>query len=265
MLLVPLGTNGFFSTGARQTMSFLALADGTAVLLDAGTGVARLLDPSLRERLATCETLDILLTHYHLDHVAGLAYLSAVWPGGAVRIHAPAPPLVDGDPSALERLIGPPLFPKGLYDFGLPLEIRRYAADSMTLAGSPVRLRRQDHPGGSVGVRWGDLAYCTDCRIDEGSAAFVDGVDLLLHEVWVTAAEEAAGSPREGHSTVEEVAELAARAAVGRLAPVHHRPGRTDEELAFMRRRLADLSGVEVIEAREGEVLTACFRPATDD
>lgn len=253
MPLIPLGTNGFFPTGGRETMSFLAIVDETAVLLDAGTGVARLLEPSIHPRLVACERLEILLTHYHLDHVVGLAYLSAVWPGGPVRIHAPEPPLVDGDPSALERLVSPPLFPKRLTDLGVPLEILPYAADRMTLAGRPARLRRQDHGGGSVGVRWGELAYCTDCRIDEGSRAFVEGVDLLLHEVWVTAAEEASGAPRDGHSTVEEVGELAAAAGVRRLAPIHHRPGRSDEELTAMRHRLAGFSGVEIVEAREGQ------------
>ena len=252
MTLIPLGTNGFFPTGGRETMSFLALVDDTAVLLDAGSGVARLLEPSIRSRLVAAERLEILLTHYHLDHVVGLAYLSAVWPGGPVRIHAPGPPLVDGDPSALDRLVSPPLFPKRLGDLGFPLEIETYAGDSLELAGRTAHVRRQDHGGGSVGVRWGQLAYCTDSRIDEGSRPFVEGVDLLLHEVWVTAAEEASGARREGHSTVEEAAELAAAAGVRRLAPVHHRPGRTEEELHSMRRRLADLSGITVVEAREG-------------
>ncbi|MDX1631068.1 MAG: MBL fold metallo-hydrolase [Thermoanaerobaculia bacterium] len=250
--LIPLGTNGFFPTGGRQTMTFLILEEETALLLDAGTGMARLLEEKLRPRLLTYDRLEILLTHYHLDHVVGLSYLPAVWKEGPVRIHAPGPPLVDGDADALERLVGPPLFPKELQDLPFPVEIRSYATDTLDLAGEPTRFRRQDHSGGSVGVRRRSLAYCTDCRVDEGSTHFVRGVDLLLHEVWVTEGEAAAGDPRDGHSTVEEVAEVARTAGVSRLLPIHHRPGRSDHELLAMRRRLEELSGAEVLEGREG-------------
>ena len=254
MELIPLGTNGFFSTGGRQTMSFLALDGETAVLLDAGTGVGRLLEGQLASRIAGCGRLEIFLSHYHLDHVAGLAFLSAVWGGGPVRILAPGPPLVDGDPSALDRLVAPPLFPKGLSDLSFPVEIRPYTED-LELAGRPARVRRQDHGGGSVGLRWNGLAYCTDCRVDGGSAPFVRGSDLLIHEVWVTDEEAEDGANRDGHSTVGEVADLAAEAGIRRLLPVHHRPGRTDEELARIRTLLADRSGIEVLATGEGEAL----------
>lgn len=250
--LIPLGTNGFFPTGGRQTMTFLLFEEDRAILLDAGTGTSRLLDERIRPRLLGHDRLEILLTHYHLDHVVGLSYLPAVWQAGSVRIHAPGPPLVDGDPRVLDRLVGPPLFPKGLDDLPFPVEISPYSAETLHLAGTPTRFRRQDHSGGSVGVRRGSFAYCTDCRVDEATVPFVEGVDLLLHEVWVTEGEAAAGDPREGHSTVEEVAEVVRAAGVARLLPIHHRPGRSDEELTTMRRRLEELSGAEVLEGREG-------------
>ncbi|MGH7338266.1 MAG: MBL fold metallo-hydrolase, partial [Myxococcota bacterium] len=102
--LLPLGTNGYFPTQGRQTMSYLLVATGAAssagsgagssagsraaLVLDAGTGLGRLAEPELAELLAPIERLDILLTHYHLDHVVGLSFLPGIWSGRAVRIFA---------------------------------------------------------------------------------------------------------------------------------------------------------------------------------
>ncbi len=252
--LIPLGTNGFFPSYGRQTMSFLLLLDDRrAVLLDAGTGVARLAETAIATRLANFESLDIVLGHYHLDHVVGLTYLSTVW-GRPARIHAPAPPLVDVEPAiALGRLVGPPLFPIALDRFPVPIEVRAYSG-SFELAGRTVGVRRQNHPGGSVALRIDDaLAYVTDTVADPESATFAHGVDLLLHEVWASD-EEARAKPFlvAGHAAVGPVLEIAERASVSRLMPVHHHPSRTPDELAAFLAEVCRRSPVEVIIAEEG-------------
>lgn len=254
MKLVPLGTNGYYPSHDRHTMSHLVVADGVALLLDAGTGVARLAEDRVRDHLEGIEVLDLLLTHYHLDHVVGLSILPGVSPERPVRIHAPGKPLVDADPAeALCRLISPPLFPIPLSEFPMAVELERLTGESATIAGLEVRLRRQEHPGGSVGVRLGDaLAYVTDTVADDASAELAAGVDLLLHEVWAEAGGQAAGT---GHSAADDVARIAVRAGVRRLMPVHHHPGRSRADLERMAVELARLAeGVEVVLPEEGRV-----------
>ena len=107
--LLPLGTNGYFPAHGRQTMSYLLTMPGAALLLDAGTGLGRLIEPEVRNHVESLERLDILLTHYHLDHVVGLSYLPGVLGTLPVRIHAPVPPLVALGSEALDRLLSPPL------------------------------------------------------------------------------------------------------------------------------------------------------------
>lgn len=256
--LVPLGTNGFIPTFGRQTMSFLVLAPGGALLLDAGSGVARLAEERVCGLLAPYERLDIVLTHYHLDHVVGLSYLTALWRGRPVRLFAPAPPLVDGTPEeALGRLVAPPLFPLTLSTLPLPVEVVTVTGGGpVEAAGLELRFRRQDHPGGAAGVRVGDLlAYATDTTADDGTAAFAAGVDLLLHECWATDAEAAADpAANRGHSAVGGVARVARAANVGRLLTVHHHPLKRDAELARMAAAVAEQSGVETGVAEEGMV-----------
>lgn len=254
MRLVPLGTNGYIPSHGRQSMAFLVLLDEAAILLDAGTGVARLLEPEIEALLEGYDALDLVLTHYHLDHVVGVSFLPGVWPTRPVRIHAPGPPLVETDPAeALCRLIHPPLFPIPLPEYPMAVELERLTGERAQVGGLEVRLRPQEHPGGSVGVRLGDaLAYVTDTVADDATADFAAGVDLLLHEVWLGPGGEAGTT---GHSAADDVARIASRAGVPRLMPVHHHPrcSRSDlERLATELSRLAP--GVEVVLPEEGRV-----------
>ena len=254
LTLTPLGTNGFIPTHGRQTMSYLVRHGEEALLLDAGTGLARLLVPPLAGALAGCARVELLLTHYHLDHTVGLSYLTALFPRTPVRVWAPAPPLVDGNPAdGLGRLIAPPLFPIRLEEFPAGVEVVPYAGEELEVAGLRLRLRRQRHAGGSVGVVVeGRLGYLTDCEVDEGSADFARGVELLLHELWVSDEEAAAGAQRRGHSTVGEVARLADECGAATLMPVHHHPTRDPEALAALVERLASLTRARVVLPEEG-------------
>ncbi len=252
---IPLGTNGFFPSFGRETMSFLVIADDRALLLDAGTGVGRLAEPELAKRLASCERLDVILTHYHLDHVVGLSYLPALWQKG-LQVHAPQAPLVDAPARAsLERLVSPPFFPKTLAAHEPPVVVVPYAARDLVVGPFELRLRRQRHAGGSVGIRIGsNLAYVTDSEVDEGTLDLAGGVDTLLHEVWWTDAEAAAaGFAPNGHSWAGGVADLANRAGVRCLSPVHHHPRRGPAEIGALARDLAAASVCDVRLAREGQ------------
>lgn len=256
MKLYPLGTNGYIPSHGRHTMSFLLVEADRALLLDAGSGVSRLLEPQVVGALAGVGLLEVLLSHYHLDHIIGLSYLPGVWRGRAVRIHAPAPPLVDGDAaSGLARLLGPPLFPQRPDQWPLALEIVEYTEATLEIAGFRLQLRRQSHPGGSVGMRIDDLlAYTTDTTVDPATAELARGVTLLLHEVWWTGAELAAAPDASGHSSAEAVAELAAQAEVARIAPVHHRPDRSAADLAAIRDLMREaVPGLDVLDLREAE------------
>jgi len=239
MRTVPLGVNGYFPSFGRQTMSFLVLAGEDALLLDAGTGVSRLIEPAIRELLAPCAALNILLSHYHLDHIVGLSYLPGVWWDRPVYVYGPAVPLVDAEPEdAFDQLLFPPVFPTPWRAFAGPLEVRPVREEELRIGGLELRLWRQDHPGGSIGVRIGDeLAYLTDTTVGDANVERVRGVKVLLHELWFTD-EEARTQGLRGHSSFSAVRDFAKAAAVGTLLLVHHHPGRTNEEVEVLCARM---------------------------
>lgn len=253
--IVPLGTNGFIPSFDRHTMSVLVLSEGDALLLDAGTGVARLLEPRIVELLEPYERLNILLSHYHLDHVVGLSYLLGAWRRGRVRIYAPGRPFVEADPEdALGQLLRPPLFPLRLRDFPVPVEVIPVTGEHLQVGALSVQLRTQKHPGGSMGIRIADtIAYATDTAVEQATAAFVHGVRLLMHEVYYADGEvEEERAAREGHSFAGEVARIAGEAGVERLMPIHHHPLRSDAELRRLAREMALRAEIEVIVPEEG-------------
>ncbi len=257
MRLVPLGTNGFMPSFGRQTMSFLLLTSSEAILLDAGTGVARLLEQPIIDLLSPYDRLNVVLSHYHLDHVVGLSYLSGVWTRGTVRIYAPGRPFVEAVPEqALGRLLRPPLFSLALQGSPTAVEVVTVTRDDVRIGTLSIRLRAQEHPGGSAGIRIGDtIAYITDTIVEHATETFVQGVGFLLHEVWLTDSEaESDDVERSRHSYASGVAEIAMRAKVDRLVPVHNHPKRSDAGILKLAQGMKDVSGIEVVVPEEGRV-----------
>jgi ribonuclease BN (tRNA processing enzyme) len=258
MRLIPLGSNGFIPTFDRQTMSFLLLAGADALLIDAGSGVGRLLEPQIARLLQPFATLNIILSHYHQDHTAGLAYLPEAWTQGRLRIYAPAPPFVAAEPEpTLHRLIEPPVFTTASFaDYPTPVEIIPLREPMIQIGNLSLRLRPQEHPGGSMGIRIGDtLAYCTDTTLDQQTIAFAKGVHLLLHAVWRTDAEVAGDEEALAKSTYGSgVIKIAQAASVRRLMPIHHHPRRTNGELQQLGRDLQGMTGIKVTMPEEGTI-----------
>jgi ribonuclease BN (tRNA processing enzyme) len=253
MKLIPLGTNGFFPSLGRETMSFLVLTEDEAILLDAGTGVGRLIEPEIAKLVRGYDRLNIFLSHYHLDHCAGLAYLPGVWKGTRVVIHGPAPPFAKTTPDeALGRLLDVP-FSAPLEAFPFDVEVVPVSTPSMTLGGSAMSFRGQKHWNGSMGIRIGnDITYVTDTVVDDGTVDLAKGVKLLLHEVWMTDDEFRADKfGATQHSYVSGVARIAKAADVGRLMITHHQPKRVAAEVADMARGIEKLAEREVMVPEE--------------
>ena len=215
MILHILGTSGYHPSEQRQTACLMLPEAG--IVLDAGTGFFR-----VREHLAT-PTLDILLTHAHLDHVVGLTFLlSTLWEKTIERV------TVHGEAAKLaairEHLLNEQLFPAPL-----PCQWQALAAGGLHLGPVRVTWFPLEHPGGAVGYRldWPDrsLAYVTDTTA-EPTAGYVNairGVDLLVHEGNFRD-DQAAWAVKTGHSCTSAVAEVAKTAGVRRLLLVHFNP-----------------------------------------
>lgn len=223
MVLTHLGSGGWMPDDERETSAHLVTCGESAVLLDAGTGTRRLVtSPGV---LGGVRRLDVVLSHFHLDHVVGLGYLDALQ-GVEVRIWGPGRQLY-GTPTRelLDRLLAPPLLRA---DPTAELEVLELGPGAVELWVSTAHIRRQDrHTAPSLAVRLDDhLVYCTDTEHDPENAYFAAGASVLLHEAW-----GARGPVGVGHSSATEAAQVAAAAQVERLVLVHLPPGRQQRPL----------------------------------
>jgi ribonuclease BN (tRNA processing enzyme) len=218
--LVILGGGGWFPAHGRHTACAILRNGEHALMIDAGTGVGRLVErPDLLEGVTQ---LDIVLTHFHLDHVAGLAYLPAVGVCQNTTIWAPGR-LLYGTASEvlLDQVSHEPFHPVPLED--QDIAVRDLPAEEVELGGIRIGLRRQDrHSAPTLALRFEDtLAWITDTAYDEASASFAAGCTLLAHEAWFTA-----DAPRNEtiHASAEQAASVAEDAEAEQLLLMHLPP-----------------------------------------
>ena len=241
MRLTLLGTQGWIPTGARETTCF-AVEDGDRLLVfDAGTGLRRFIAPPWRSLVERCAEVHLFLTHYHLDHVCGLAYLQAAFPQRRVVVHAPDASVTGVDPeAALTGLIRAPYSPRHWRE--LPeVELHPLRDGVSEIAGHRVAIRAQTHSDVSVAYRLEDvLAVATDTAADPATATFAAGARVMLHEAWYLNTIPGPEMPvalRAGyaaHSEALAVARLAAEAEVSRLVLVHLNPLEDEASYATM-------------------------------
>jgi len=207
------------------------------LLIDAGTGVQRLVEqPGLLEGV---KRLDLVLTHFHLDHVVGLSYLPAlplrptIWGGGQSLSGTPTTAILD-------RLLDHPLFAARADT--LAEAIHEVPAEDFEAGPFAISTRIQRrHTDPTLAVRVGDLlTYCTDTAADEGNVGFAEGSSLLLHEAFYAAA----STEDETHTAAGEAGRIAREADVTSLVLIHVNPlERSEGELSrFARAEFANAS-----------------------
>jgi ribonuclease BN (tRNA processing enzyme) len=215
-----LGGGGWFPAHDRHTACALLREGDSAIVIDAGTGVSRFVEQP--ELLAGITRLDILLTHFHLDHIAGLAYLPALGLCEQTTIWGPGQLLYETPTRQLLSLVSrQPFHPVPLEQ--QDIDVRDLPAGEVELGGVTIASRRQDrHSAPTLGFRFGDvLTWITDTAYDPDSARFAEGSEMLAHEAWFL---DAAPRNPEIHSSATQAAQVAEQAAVSRLVLLHLPP-----------------------------------------
>jgi len=242
-----LGTGGWTPHHNRQTTSIALAGAPTLVILDAGTGIGRLLDPALAPLISGCNRVCIILSHFHLDHTVGLSVLPGLFFGRQVRIYGPGPACSShGTADMLRRLIGPPLFGLPLDKFPMDLEIHDLAPGVNDVGdGVSVTVRVQPHVDPSIGIRLDRqrVAFVTDTACADETVDFIEGCTVLLHDsfyddedmVRLSATPEGTIRLRE-HGDASGVADIARRARVERAYLIHVNPEYPPDRVEAMHR-----------------------------
>jgi ribonuclease BN (tRNA processing enzyme) len=217
------GTAGYHPSEHRHTSCYYI--PELSLLLDAGTGIFRLTAELLADPR---ESVDIWLSHAHLDHVVGLTFLldtMAVTTLKRVRVFGEAAKL-----QAIRDLIYHDLiFPVEptiefieLPDSASPFLVSGYRDYS-------VQWLPLEHPGGAVGyvIEYAGkrLAYITDTTAypDSQYIPALRDLDVLLHECNF-GDEHQALAEKTGHSWLSAVVGVVERCRPTQTQLIHHNP-----------------------------------------
>lgn len=247
-----------------NTSCLVIEADGTVLILDAGTGI-RPLGSDLLARGVREATL--VLTHTHWDHMNGFPFFEPAFRED-FRLRVLAGHLT-GTPGGVRAVLAgqmaQPMFPVPLEAMRADLSFLDFEAGETFDAGGGLRLRTAplNHPNGATGYRveYGGRALCyvTDTehrpgRPDENILSLIDGADLVVYDSTYTD-EEYPAHVGWGHSTWTEGVRLCRRANAKRFAIFHHDPSHEDDTMERIERDAArELEGT--FAAREGQTLT---------
>lgn len=216
--VIVLGSASAVPDATHENTHILAESGSRVVLVDCpGNPMLRMEQAGIDSKRLT----DIVLTHFHPDHVSGFgSLLMSLWLLGRKE-----PLYVYGLQATIERAQKM----MELYDWEqwpkfYPVHFVTIPAEERALVIDGADLRILASPGKhlipTVGLRFefnggGVLAYSCDTEPCQAIRRLADGADVLIHE--------STGSS-VGHTSPEKAGEIASQAGVGALYLIHYPP-----------------------------------------
>jgi phosphoribosyl 1,2-cyclic phosphodiesterase len=213
----------------------------TLLILDAGTGIRELGDDLLARADRVPDGAPpleafILISHFHWDHVQGIAFFAPAFVKGA-RFHVYG--VADTQRNialTLRNQLAKPNFPLTCDDFAAHFSFHDIEPGRLISIGdASVTTATLNHPGGSYAFRiehgGRSFVYASDTehldRIDGDLLGLASKADVLVYDGMFSPDQYVGlwdNTPRKnwGHSTWEAAVEVARAAEVGELILFHH-------------------------------------------
>ena len=229
--------------GGNTSCVELELADGSTLIIDAGTGI-RSLGVGIAKSLPK---INILLTHLHLDHIQGLMFFAPCFRSDSeITIWGPSSPEASLE-ERIARYISAPLSPVEVRELPCEVNFRDTPPSEWELGPVKIRAEAVTHRGPTLGYRITDgdgttLTYISDhepglgAPLDSLEPEWISGFDLaresdlLIHDCQYTDAEYP-DHVGWGHSRLSDALTFASRVEARRLLCFHHDPLHSDDFL----------------------------------
>ncbi len=253
------GSRGSISVSGKQYIKYggdttcieITAKTGETIIIDAGTGMRRL-GHSLIER--DIKRYYLLFTHAHWDHILGIAFFRPL-------LYSKVSVMIQDrefsgirTKNVLSEVMKKPFFPIGLKDLNADMKFEKSLNTSFSIGSVQIDTIPISHSGGGFGYKFEEdgktFVFLTDNELGhhhvEGKAFtaylnFVKDADLLFHDGEYTQ-DEYKRRISWGHSSIQDVLDLAVKANVKKLGLFHLNQDRSDDQMdAIIRECQADL------------------------
>ncbi len=235
--------SGTVKVGGNTTCVEVTTQEERRIIIDAGTGI-RLLGNKLR--LEPLKPICLLLTHSHWDHLSGFTFFAPAFDpeqvidiyGNRMAQEVLQRDIFDRQDNRYSPVNRDNLRAQFKFIDELPAPFFIGSVEILTL--------NLNHPGNGYAFRFNysgrSLAFVTDNEIGREYPGghnviqlmdFCRGADLLIHDAQYLPS-ELANHRGWGHSSYEEVIDLARDCGVRQVLLTHHDPERNDEQCEQM-------------------------------
>ena len=212
MRIIFLGTNGWYDTDTGNTICILIKTTDYEIILDAGYGFHKIDEYSPE---GDDKPVYLFLSHFHLDHIAGLHTLMKFKFSRGLTICGPA-----GTRDILGTIINTP-FTASFSQLPFSVTVYELPEDHMKLPFT-VESRELLHPSLTLGYRieleGRIISYCPDTGYCENAVKLAKSADILIAECAFKTGQFSENWP---HLNPESAARIAGEAHIKRLALVH--------------------------------------------
>ncbi len=230
--------------GGNTTCVEVNIDNKTRLIVDAGTGIRPLGQQIIKSK--NSKSLTLLLTHSHWDHLSGFTFFAPAFdPASSINVYGNhmAQEVLQRD--IIERSDNR-YSPVNMNDLRAKIKFFKKLPDPLIIDGVKITALNLNHPGNGYAFRFEhenhSFVFITDNEIGlnyegghkpEELVRFCTGVDIMIHDAQYLPSE--IDSHRGwGHSTFEEVIDVAKKAKVPHVILTHHDPERTDEECTLL-------------------------------
>jgi ribonuclease Z len=251
--IVVLGSSNAVPSQNQENTHLLVRTASRSILIDCGNNPLRSLEYA---GVGANDLTDLILTHFHPDHVASAPLLlMGLWLQGRktpLHIYGLAHTI-----DRMEKMMA--LYEWKEWPDFYPVHFQRIPdeegqavleGDDLRITGSPVK-----HLIPALGLRFEFLksnksaAYSSDTEPSEVMVRLAEGVDVLIHE---------ATGASTGHSSAEQAGEIAEQACAGSLWLIHY--GQAEKSNGIIDRARKTFSGP--VHLAEDHVLIDLSLPA---
>ncbi len=265
---IPVPGPDTFRYGGNTTCVEVRLDDGTIVIFDAGTGIRPLGLALMAERQPL--DLKLIFTHTHWDHLQGFPFFEPI-NHASTRITILSAPNTSADlKQTLISQMDFKYFPINFKSLKSQIIFEEVVQPEHLIGNARLFSIPTNHPGSTFGYKLvagnRSFVFLTDNELRPHIPAkstwqdfveFCQGSDLMLHDaMWMD--DELTDKRGWGHSSMEQVIELAAQAHPKTVILSHHLPRRSDQELEerfneTLKRKAADAANTIFVLAKEGD------------